>query len=102
MKNTVLSHHVIVHKKLNQATENFALPNFHHTVGAKTKQVSVRPNKLFSLIPIHYVTRTNEFHSKAACYIHGPTHACNLFKARTRNRAMKKGRRWCRSSVLEY
>lgn len=34
------------------------------------KQVSVRPNKLFSLTPIDDVTRTNELHSKPACYIH--------------------------------
>lgn len=52
------------------------------------KQVSVRPNKLFSLTPIDDVTRTNELHSKPACYIHGPTHACNLFKSRTRNSVM--------------
>lgn len=35
MKNIGLSNHVIVHKKLNPAIENFALPNLHHTVGAK-------------------------------------------------------------------
>ena len=56
------------------------------------KQVSVRPNKLFSLTPIDDVTRTNELYSKPACYIHGPTHACNLFKARTRTSVMERGR----------
>lgn len=55
------------------------------------KQVSVRPNKLFSLTPIDDVTSTNELHSKPACYIHGLTHACNLFKARTRNCGMERG-----------
>lgn len=102
IKNTRLSNHVIVHKTLNPAIENFAVPNFHHTVGAKTKQVSVRPNKLFSLTPIDDVMCTNELHSKPACYIHGPTHACNLFQAKTRNSVMKRGRWWCRGSVLEY
>lgn len=66
--------------------------------GCQNKQVSVRPNKLFSLTPIDDVTFTNELHSKPACVIHGPTHACNLFKAQTRNGVMKRGR-WC---VLEY
>ena len=38
------------------------------------------------MTPIDDVTSCNELHSKLACYIHSPSWACNLFKARTRNR----------------
>lgn len=90
-KNTRPRNHVILLKTLNSATEKFAVPNFHHTVAAKIKQVSVRPNKLFSLSPIDEVMCTNELHSKPACYIHGPTHDHNLLQAKTSNSVMKRG-----------
>lgn len=48
MKNTKLSNHVIVHKKLNPAIENCALKPSSHG-GCQMKQVSARPNKLFSM-----------------------------------------------------
>lgn len=87
---------------LNPAIEKLCHTKLSSHIGCQIKQVSVGPNKFFSLTPIDDVTCANELHSKPASYIHGPTHASNLFKARTRNSVMKRGRWQCRGSVLEY
>lgn len=97
-----IRNHAIVYKVLNPAIENFCSAQLSSHGGCQMKQVSVGPNKFFSLTPIDDVTCANELRSKPACYIHGPTHACNLFQARTRNSALKRGRWWCWASVLEY
>lgn len=96
MKDKRLGKCVIVHRFHYRKCEGANL-----RACCQNEQVFVGPNKLFSLTPIADVTFTNELRSKPACDIPGPTHACNLFKAGTRNGVMKRGGRWC-VCVLEY